>query len=44
MQDLYFLLSKIVGFFLEPLHVIAALVVLLSLAQWSGDRLRFVVA
>jgi len=30
MQDLYFILSKVIGFFLDPLHIIAGLVCVLA--------------
>lgn len=38
MDDLYFIASKVIGFFLEPLHVTATLVGLLSLAVWMSAR------
>ena len=34
MDHLYFIASKVIGFFLEPLHIIAALVGLLSVTVW----------
>ncbi len=36
MTDLYFIASKLVGFFLEPLHVLALLIALATLAAWAG--------
>src|SRR6056300_381550 len=39
MQDLYFIASKVVWFFLEPLHVLALLVALWAISRWLGSRL-----
>ena len=39
MQDLYFIASKVVWFFIEPLHVLAILIVLWGLALWMRSRL-----
>ena len=38
MQDLYFILSKVIGFFLDPLHIIAGLVCVLGLLILVGIR------
>ena len=38
MDHLYFFASKVIGFFIEPLHVIAALVGLLSVTIWIGAQ------
>ena len=39
MSDFYFIASKLVGFFLDPLHILAVLVGLAALCHWLG-RLR----
>ncbi len=39
MSDFYFIASKLVGFFLDPLHILAVLVGLAALCNWLG-RLR----
>ena len=39
MQDLYFIASKVVWFFLEPLHVLALLIALSTISRWLGSRL-----
>lgn len=36
MSDLYFIASKLVGFFLDPLHILAVLVGLATLCNWLG--------
>jgi uncharacterized SAM-binding protein YcdF (DUF218 family) len=36
MDHLYFIASKVIGFFLEPLHLMAALVGLLGVTVWMG--------
>ena len=38
MQDLYFIASKVVWFFLEPLHVLALLIALWAITRWLGSR------
>ena len=42
MSDFYFIASKLVGFFLNPLHILAVLVSLAALCHWLG-RLRTLV-
>ena len=39
MQDLYFIASKVVWFFLDPLHILALLVALWAISRWLGSRL-----
>ena len=39
MSDFYFIASKLVGFFLDPMHILAVLVGLATLCNWLG-RLR----
>lgn len=39
MSDFYFIASKLVGFFLDPLHILAVLIGLTALCHWLG-RLR----
>ena len=38
MQDLYFIASKVVWFFLEPLHLLALLILTWGLALWVKSR------
>ena len=38
MQDLYFIASKVVWFFLESLHVLALLIALWAITRWLGSR------
>jgi len=38
MQDLYFIASKVVWFFLEPLHVLAFFITFWALCRWGGAR------
>ena len=37
MSDFYFIASKLVGFFLDPLHILAVLVGIATLCSWLGQ-------